>query len=47
MDVVMTVSNRVVVLVSGKFLMVGSPEEVTSNPEVISAYLGGGSKENG
>jgi branched-chain amino acid transport system ATP-binding protein len=43
MDVVMTVSNRVVVLVSGKLLMVGTPEEVTSNPEVISAYLGGGS----
>jgi branched-chain amino acid transport system ATP-binding protein len=47
MDVVMTVSNRVVVLVSGKFLMCGSPEEVTSNPEVISAYLGGGAKKNG
>lgn len=47
MDVVMTVSNRVVVLVSGKFLMCGTPEEVTSNPEVISAYLGGGAKANG
>ena len=45
MDVVMRVSNRVVVLVSGRLLMVGSPEEVTSNPEVISAYLGGGSKD--
>ena len=45
MDVVMKVSNRVVVLVSGKLLMVGTPEEVTSNPEVISAYLGGGSKD--
>lgn len=41
MDVVMSVSNRVVVLVSGKLLMIGSPEEVTSNPEVIEAYLGG------
>ena len=46
MDVVMTVSNRVVVLVSGKFLMCGKPEEVTSNPEVISAYLGGAAKAN-
>ena len=45
MDVVMIVSNRVVFLVSGRLLMVGSPEEVTSNPEVISAYLGGGSKD--
>ena len=45
MDVVMSVSNRVVVLVSGKLLMVGSPAEVTSNPEVIEAYLGGGNKD--
>lgn len=41
MDVVMNVSRRVVVLVSGKLLTIGTPEEVTSNPEVISAYLGG------
>ena len=40
MDVVMSVSNRVVVLVSGRLLMVGTPSEVTSNPEVIEAYLG-------
>ncbi len=46
MDVVMSVSNRVVVLVSGKLLMVGNPEEVTSNPAVISAYLGGGADDN-
>lgn len=44
MDVVMSVSRRVVVLVSGKLLTIGTPEEVTSNPEVISAYLGGGAK---
>lgn len=47
MDVVMSVSNRVVVLVSGKLLMVGKPDEVTSNPEVINAYLGGGAKADG
>jgi branched-chain amino acid transport system ATP-binding protein len=46
MDVVMNVSNRVVVLVSGKLMMIGNPKEVTSNPEVISAYLGGGAKDN-
>lgn len=46
MDVVMSVSDRVVVLVTGKLLMVGNPEEVTSNEEVISAYLGGGSKKD-
>lgn len=47
MDVVMSVSRRVVVLVSGKLLTIGTPEEVTSNPEVISAYLGGGAKADG
>lgn len=42
MDVVMNVSNRVVVIQSGKLICEGTPEEVTSNPQVISAYLGGG-----
>lgn len=46
MDVVMSVSDRVVVLVTGKLLMVGNPDEVTSNEEVINAYLGGGSKKD-
>ena len=46
MDVVMNVSRRVVVLVSGKVLVVGSPDEVTSNQEVINAYLGGGAKKD-
>ena len=42
MKVVMSVSDKVVVIVSGKKLMEGSPEEVTTHPEVINAYLGGG-----
>lgn len=46
MDVVMSVSNRVVVLVSGKLLVEGKPEEITSHPEVIRAYLGGGSADD-
>lgn len=46
MDVVMSVSNRVVVLVTGKVLKVGTPEEVIKDPEVISAYLGGGADED-
>ena len=42
MKVVMSVSDKVVVIVSGKKLMEGLPDEVTNNPEVINAYLGGG-----
>lgn len=42
MQVVMSVSEKVVVLVSGKMLMEGTPDQVVNNPEVISAYLGGG-----
>ncbi len=45
MDVVMKVSNRVVVLNYGKVLAIGTPEEITSNAEVIEAYLGGGKKD--
>ena len=45
MDVVMSVSNRVLVLDAGKVLALGSPEEVTSNEAVIHAYLGGGKKD--
>jgi branched-chain amino acid transport system ATP-binding protein len=41
MDVVMNISDRVVVLTVGKVLTVGSPTEVINNPEVINAYLGG------
>lgn len=42
MKVVMSVSDKVVVIVSGKKLMEGTPDEVVNNPEVINAYLGGG-----
>ncbi len=42
MEVVMTVSEKVVVIVSGKKLMEGTPHEVTTNQDVINAYLGGG-----
>jgi branched-chain amino acid transport system ATP-binding protein len=40
MDVVMNVSDKVVVINSGKLLVEGTPEEITNNEEVISAYLG-------
>lgn len=42
MKVVMSVSDKVVVIVSGKKLMEGVPDEVVNDPEVINAYLGGG-----
>ena len=40
MGVVMDISDRVVVLDYGKKIGDGSPSEVRSNPDVISAYLG-------
>lgn len=43
MEVVMSVSEKVVVIVAGKKLIEGTPKEVTSDQDVINAYLGGGS----
>ncbi|WLT33112.1 ABC transporter ATP-binding protein [Geothrix sp. PMB-07] len=40
MKAIMRISDRIVVLASGEKLMEGSPQEVVSHPEVISAYLG-------
>jgi branched-chain amino acid transport system ATP-binding protein len=40
MEAVMRLSDRVVVLESGRKIVEGTPREVVSSPQVIQAYLG-------
>jgi branched-chain amino acid transport system ATP-binding protein len=47
MAAVMRLSDRVLVLDQGRVLMQGSPTEVTSDPRVVEAYLGGGFSDAG
>ena len=40
MRAVMAFSQRIAVLVSGRKIADGKPDEIVNNPEVVSAYLG-------
>jgi branched-chain amino acid transport system ATP-binding protein len=40
MRAVMSFSQRIAVLVSGRKVADGKPEDVVNNPEVVRAYLG-------
>ena len=42
MNMVKELSDKIIIMVNGEFLCEGTPSEVSSNPEVMAAYLGGG-----
>jgi branched-chain amino acid transport system ATP-binding protein len=40
MDFVMGLCHRIMVMVEGKVLAIGTPEEIRANKQVLDAYLG-------
>jgi branched-chain amino acid transport system ATP-binding protein len=43
MDVVFRFASRIIVMVGGRILVEGTPEEIAANPKVREVYLGGAS----
>jgi branched-chain amino acid transport system ATP-binding protein len=41
MDIVLTISDIIIVLHQGRVIAQGAPEEIKANDEVQEAYLGG------